>query len=219
MKTNFHLFSKGFISCLLLISSFQLHAQDIPSTILNKETYNAPTFSDLNVSRRVDGVAQLRWNSYPEDQLPTYFIEHSIDGIHFNAIGQLVAERKGGAFDFLHKEVVKGFNYYRLRVSAADGTSSYSGIQKLFCTRVKQVLRIFPNIAIGTANLLFDANDGEEMQVKILDMNGKAICENVVRFQSQIARLAVQDLDRGLYTLVVKRENGEQLRSKLLVAF
>ncbi len=219
MKTNFHLFSKGLISCQFIISAFLLHAQDIPSTFLNKETNYAPTFSDLNVSRRVDGAAQLRWNSYPEDNLPTYFIEHSIDGIHFNTIGQQAAERKGGTFDFLHKEVVKGLNYYRLRVSAADGTSSYSGIQKLFCTRSKQALRIFPNITIGTANLLFDANDGEEMQVRIFDLTGRAICENVVRFQSQIARLGVQDLDRGLYTVVVKRENGEQLRSKLLVAF
>jgi hypothetical protein len=219
MKTNLHLFSHSLTSCLFIIGSFLLHAQDIPSPPLNREINNAPTFAELNVSRRVDGVAQLRWNCFPGDNLPTYFIEHSIDGIHYNTIGQLVAERKGDAFDFLHKEVVKGLNYYRLRVSGADGTSSYSGIQKLFCPRVKQVLRIFPNVAIGTANLLFDANEGEEMQVKILDLTGRAISENVVRFQSQIARLGVQDLDRGLYTVVIKKENGEQFRSKLLVAF
>src|SRR5687768_2823770 len=98
MKTNLHLFLHGLTSCLFIISSFLLHAQDIPSTHLNREINNAPTFAELNVSRRVDGVAQLRWNSFPGNNLPTFFIEHSIDGINYNTIGQLVAERKGDDF-------------------------------------------------------------------------------------------------------------------------
>lgn len=80
-------------------------------------------------------------------------------------------------------------------------------------------LNIYPNPVMGRANLLLDANDGERIQVNVIDLTGRIVKEQVLVVKGQSATLALHDLSRGMYSVVVYRESGEQQRGKVMVAY
>jgi len=176
----------------------------------------------FEVTRRVDGAAQLQWSSLAERQEVIFYIEHSINNIDFTTVGEVTghrAVRNGFDYDFLHKEALKGINYYRLRILASDGSQSFTESQKVVIGYKKSTLSIFPNPAIGTTFLSINAREAEKVKVSIIDLAGCEIQSQIVVVKKNAASLDVSEVGRGMYTVIVIRENGEQLRSKLLVAF
>ena len=82
-----------------------------------------------------------------------------------------------------------------------------------------QVLNIYPNPAVGYTYLQLDARDNEMIKVSVFDLSGRQVSNQQVTVKGQKAELNIDDISRGMYSLIVHRDNGEQLRGKLLVAF
>jgi Subtilase family/Secretion system C-terminal sorting domain len=68
----------------------------------------------------------------------------------------------------------KGVRYYRLKIIDNDGNFSYSAIRPVvFDEEIKW--QIYPNPSPGIFNLSYQVNEGEGMEVKVYDLNGKKI--------------------------------------------
>lgn len=67
-----------------------------------------------------------------------------------------------------------GVRYYRLRIVDNDGSFRYSAIKPLiFNTDINW--QVSPNPSAGLFNLIFQANDGEMLTVKVLDATGRTV--------------------------------------------
>ena len=151
-----------------------------------------------------------------------YFIEHSTNGKDYSVIGQLTGKGetdRGYDYDFLHKDVKKGLNYYRLRMFSTAGKQTYSETRTLILSHKRQPLHIFPNPTMGRASLLLDAKDGERIQVVLFDLSGREVKKDMLTIKGQKAELDLNDLGRGIYSVTVIRSAGEQLRGKVLVTY
>ena len=204
-----------YLNAILVPSKF-LSCVNIYDIVLAAEIGN------FTVTKRVDGAAMLNWTSLSEKDNLMYFIEHSSDGITFNTIGEIAGRgdtETGFNYDFLHKDIQKGVNYYRLRMFSTTGKQTYSQTRKVIIGHKKSVLNIFPNPVMGIANLMVDARDGERVQVTVIDLTGREVMKQMLVIKGQTASLALQDLGRGMYSILVTRDNGEQLKGKVLVAY
>lgn len=204
-----------YLNAVLVPSKFQrcVNIFDIPLAVV---------MGEFTATRRVDGVAILRWSSLTEKDNMVFNIEHSTDGSNFTGIGEVAGRgdtERGFEYDFLHKEVSKGINYYRLRMVSTTGKSTFSETRKIIIGHKQMPLNIYPNPVMGRANLLLDANDGERIQVNVIDLTGRIVKEQVLVVKGQSATLALHDLSRGMYSVVVYRESGEQQRGKVMVAY
>lgn len=192
------------------------------SDINQKDNSAATVVENFMVTKRVDGAAQLHWSSLSDKIEVSFFIEHSVNGSDFVTVGEIASHavaQKDFSYDFLHKDASNGVNYYRLRIEAEDGQPVYTEVQKIVVGNKKQPLVIYPNPAIGSTFLSINANDDEKVKVSVLDLAGTEIESQIVIVKKHRASLDVSNTGRGMYTIVVSRTNGEQLRGKLLVAF
>ena len=204
-----------YLNAVLIPSKFQkcVNVFDIPLPV---------RMGDFTVNKRVDGAAVLRWNSLTEKDNIGYYIEHSVDGRTFTVVGHVPAKGDtdfGYDYDFLHREVNRGYNYYRLRMLSNNGENTYSETRRIVVGSQNQVLNIYPNPAVGYTYLQLDARDNEMIKVSVFDLSGRQVSNQQVTVKGQKAELNIDDISRGMYSLIVHRDNGEQLRGKLLVAF
>lgn len=79
--------------------------------------------------KHVGSVHELKWEVDCFDRV-VFNVERSADGIHFNSIGIISAEKSdcNKAFYFTDKNRLPGNNYYRLRIADANGTESHSPV-------------------------------------------------------------------------------------------
>jgi hypothetical protein len=204
-----------YLNAVLVPSKF-LSCVNIYDIVLSAEIGN------FTATKRVDGAAMLTWSSLSEKDNLVYIIEHSSDGVNFTSIGEVPGlgdTETGFNYDFLHKEVPKGINYYRLRMFSTTGKQSYSQTRKIIIGHKKSVLNIFPNPVMGVATLLIDARDGERVQVTVIDLSGREVKKQMLTIKGQTASLSLQELGRGLYSLLVIRDNGEYLKGKVMVTY
>jgi hypothetical protein len=240
MKLNVFNANNFLLAIATLLAFSSLKAQDIPHAISNLQTTPAgslvmamenmnhssdpltATMGEFNATKRVDGAAQLRWTSLTEKDNLVYFIEHSTDGSNYTTVGEVAGRgdsKTGFTYDFLHDEMERGVNYYRIRMVALGGKQAYSETRKLMVNHKLHVLHVFPNPAIGTANLILDAKDGENIIVSVTDVTGHELKKQQLVVKEHTARLDLNDFSRGMYSIVISLNSGEQVRGKLLVAF
>jgi hypothetical protein len=74
-----------------------------------------------------NNTVTINWSVINENNIATYEVEHSSDGIHFTTISAVNATRIN-AYNSSHNNPVAGSNYYRLKIVDANGIFTYSNI-------------------------------------------------------------------------------------------
>ncbi len=97
---------------------------------------------------------------------------------HFVKIGQVSSNGNSTTeqhYQFIDEEKNKwGVRYYRLKMVDHDGRFTYSSIRAVvFDEEIKW--QVYPNPSSGIFNLVYQMNEGENVTVKIHDMNGKLV--------------------------------------------
>lgn len=100
-----------------------------------------------------------------------------------------------------------GVRYYRLKMIDRDGRFTYSLIRPVvFDGKVQWA--VYPNPSAGIFNLVYQANDGEAVNMKVYDINGKQILQRKLPASGFVQKTDI-DLSRnhyssGIYLLEVK---------------
>jgi len=139
----------------------------------------------------------LHWQTTNDINAANYIIERSVNTRSFTSIG---TQNKGdaGASTWTDLQPSPGWNYYRIKVQRANGTSIYSNIRAVnFSTA--QTISIYPNPVTGYSfSVKLDALQ-QPLAYTLTDMQGKRVALGVVRQPAQ--KINTGALAKGYYLL------------------
>ena len=160
-----------------------------------------------------DGNVFLSWETATEMDNDFFDVEWSVDGVHFEKIGQV---QGGGttnepqSYNFLHRECVIGENYYRLRQvdlpagqAGFDGKFEYTNTINILIEQLKNIsINIYPNPA--TSYLVIESDYNGVAQ--LFSVSGQLVFEKNLLNN---ANWDISSLPKGTYFMkienVVKR--------------
>ncbi len=158
---------------------------------------------------------QLQWLTANELDIDRYFLQRSVDGRHWEDIGQVASQGNSidmQAYQFLDEKALRVKSYYRLRITGLDGTVEYSSLISIEGLPEKQNLQVFPNPTKGTFTLHLDAVDSanEPFTLEIIDLTGQIIFRqeyttNATQWTQPID--ALNGKPAGIYSVLIKK-NG-----------
>jgi glucose/arabinose dehydrogenase len=176
-------------------------------------SFDAITRNNVNI---------LNWTTSSEINLRMFEIERSYDGIHFETIGGVNANRLAGPGNYEWKDENhnSGYNYYRLRMVDFSGYYKYSAIVKVFCGIITgNELVVSPNPANDYLVWGTQLQQGGVASVRLISSNGavvKKMTEKTVTGFNSFRIDGLQKLPAGLYILEIST-NGVTRKSKVLL--
>jgi sugar lactone lactonase YvrE len=149
------------------------------------------------------GVAnQLKWEVDCFDDI-AFNIERSADGIHFSSIGNIHAVRMdcNKPFFFTDKNILPGNNYYRLRITEANGTVHYSAV--IFLNNKNSLnIRLMNNPIVNEVlDIELFSKTSSPTELICTDITGRVILHRqlpVITGTSQVA-INIADFAKGVY--------------------
>ena len=152
------------------------------------------------------------WSVANEKNIKNYQVEHSTSGDQFATIGTLNAKATGvnNNYQFLHQDVATGKNYYRLKMTDADGMVKYSATRLITLSRTTEVT-LYPNPVKSILNVKIRRPDGRSSTVKLLNSFGQQLKQMKASGSTQIDMSAYP---AGLY-LVQVNDGAEAITYKI----
>ena len=149
-----------------------------------------------------------------------FVVERSVDGIHFEALGQQNAEVRAAAqsYTFDDRQPAEGLAFYRLREVDADGSEDFSPIVAVRWSNPELVLAsIGPNPVAHTCQIQFQASGEAEYWYFLYDENGREIRRKSFLTLSGANKLsiAVNDLPNGIYYVILGKPGRRILVAKM----
>jgi hypothetical protein len=147
--------------------------------------------------------AILKWKTDNETNTLSFDVERSVDGIHFEKIGEVFAANTAGLHEYMFNDndPANAVNYYRLKQNDNDGKFTYSAVLRLTFGNNKQGLQVYPNPATNTISISSGVIAASKT-VYIYNMLGAKILEQHF-LNGQAIQVNVQALPRGTYKLIV----------------
>lgn len=149
----------------------------------------------------------------------TMVLERSADSRNFGPINTVAADaaRCNQPFNYTDADPLQGMNYYRLKVTDADGKISYSSIVALLnAVKGFDIISIAPNPVVADHfNLNVASAQAGKMEMAIFDMQGRLVSRQTLSLAAGFNSLPVNvgNLAAGSYTI---RGNIADERSKIM---
>ncbi len=160
------------------------------------------------------------WNTAQEINLKHFIVEHSNDGISFNAIGTVNAtgtSATNNSYEFVHDNPALGSNYYRLKQVDYDGTYTSSPTVRINFNSGNKSPIAYPNPVknILTLSIPFELFNLENYQVVIRDAKSSLVKkQNLTQATSQIK---LENLASGTYWLTLIDQKGNRIWGQTII--
>ena len=162
---------------------------------------------------------QLTWKAFSTNGSTNFSIEKSGDGIHFSSISNIIAttERCLLPFSFIDNDPLAGKNYYRLKITDADGVFFYSKV--ILIQNNKQGFEITAIMSDQhNTSLYLNSSIQQTVLMKLVAADGRLISsqsKTITVGRSQV-NLSIKNMADGIYNLVVYTNNGEVITRKFV---
>ncbi len=116
------------------------------------------TATTLQGIRNVDNSISLNWKTNAENNVATYTVEKSADGITFNAIAAKNPAMNNGmyaAYSIKDRLPFEEDNFYRIKIIFLNGSVGYTRVVKLALLKKTADISIYPNPARGKTFTLY----------------------------------------------------------------
>lgn len=177
------------------------------SAVILSDCLNAVAVSLLSFTAapQADNVL-LHWNVNMEVSTAKYIVQQSTDALNYKDIGTVTATGSTG-YNFTHYTPAAGINYYRLKITAQDGSFTYSDVKKVLFNG-KSDVSIFPNPASSSVSIvLTSATINKAATVQLVSADGKIVLQKKVSALSQTETLDVSGLAAGSYMIRIVTTN------------
>ncbi|HRD54684.1 MAG TPA: T9SS type A sorting domain-containing protein, partial [Flavobacteriales bacterium] len=157
---------------------------------------------------------QLDWQTATESNSAFFAVERMDETGAFQQIGQVAAAGNSAsttAYTFLDPQPLPGFNYYRLKMIDADGSSELSEVVSVANRYGSFVGSLFPNPAVDQINVAIAATEDMDVNLRVFDASGRLIREHrahAVPGQPTVT-MPLHGLESGQYLLMATLSNGE----------
>jgi hypothetical protein len=146
----------------------------------------------------------VEWITAEEKNNALFIIERSIDGKHFQSIGNV----KGNGtttdkhnYSFEDRDPSVGLNYYRLQTVESSGATSYSKIVSVI-QGLSGKIKVFPTLAQDKLTVIAETNKAEFFE--IVNLLNQTVVSGVFEVQKEVS---VSHLTNGLYILKIAGES------------
>lgn len=149
----------------------------------------------------------LNWVSVNEENMTSYELQRSPDGLHFETIQVSAARnRPENNYSYTDTRPLPGINYYRLKMNDNDNSFSYSGIRKVDYTGISAVaVSVAPNPAYGYINVQLSGMESGTYKLELINASGQSVYNRVIYITGpmQQERILPSSLQSGMYILKV----------------
>lgn len=161
----------------------------------------------------------LYWKIGLSDEPTVYEIEQADAKLDFKKIGEISDQTTNGKFHFVNTTLLKGSNYYRLKMIDQDGKFTHSGIIQLSHHDVLSDVTLFPNPSSGTVYLALKSQVKDELMYAIVNAQGQLMQQNsqVMGRGNNRLQLDLSDLPAGIYWMTVRLGSGDGQVSRRIV--
>lgn len=175
------------------------------STSLNITAAPVPITLLSFTGKAENDIIKIEWQTAQEINNAYFNIEHSIDGVNFKTLKNIVSKGNtsiGHTYDFADKKAINGANFYRLKQVDVDGKFAFSNI--VLVKNNAKTVAIFSNVVTNEI-LLTNVNTEGTSNYKIVDVTGKIAAKNTIKSNS----INVSGLANGSYFLnITNRDNS-----------
>jgi hypothetical protein len=158
--------------------------------------------------------AFLQWQTASEISFQYFDVQHSVDGMSFNAIARINGNQNSASqsnYSYTHTNISSGKHYYRLAYYDLDGSVRFSSIILLSPDKSNLRLQLYPNPAMSSIQLI-GASTLDGSVFTIMNTNGQTIKKGILNNQ----QIKVDELSSGQYWLMIGGQNGEPYKSSFI---
>ncbi|MBK8785984.1 MAG: T9SS type A sorting domain-containing protein [Chitinophagaceae bacterium] len=177
------------------------------SKIIDNRCFTLPVvLSEFTAIWREDYTA-LNWLVSSALNFSHFEIERSVDGVQFNAMGQVAYLVNKTAYSYTDRNIPMGYSklYYRLKLVDIDGNYAYSPIRVVFPTINESTVVIAPNPFTDKIGVWLSVSLATEtIRLKLLGINGQVIKEKEVKLDRGNHYLdlgSLAGIAKGVYVL------------------
>ncbi|WEK34721.1 MAG: T9SS type A sorting domain-containing protein [Candidatus Pseudobacter hemicellulosilyticus] len=158
-----------------------------------------------------NNAVQLDWYTVSEINSKQFVIEYSTDGVSFKAGGTVAANGNSNSrinYSYRFTNITGSTMYFRLLLVDLDGSTDYSSIAivKINGGGQKLVAEAYPNPFTEKVDIQLSLSRKSDIEVKLFDMNGRIVKNQVFSGQSGSNRISLNSLSAlrsGIYVLSV----------------
>lgn len=157
-------------------------------------------FTSITADANLKGEVDIKWSVVQGINTNQYFIQRSIDGLHWSNIGTVQSNRVEDLvqYSYIDMQPAGGINFYRVKEVDIDGTSYYSSIRKVNVELDN--FHIWPNPASDILNI--DNNTTALVSCKIITSTGQQIKN--IQLHAGTNHIDVKGMEQGTYVLVMQ---------------
>jgi hypothetical protein len=172
-----------------------------PFAVVDEQFTLPVTWLSFTAQKKED-IVLLEWKTASEQNSLDFLVQHSINGISWNTVGQINA---GGftssisTYQFIHQSPESGYNYYRIVQRDIDGKYSYSKVLQLYFDKNGNNLQILGN-PVNNGILLIQT--GQDTYLGIYTNDGKLLQQKL--YVAGLHNIDVSQYAKGVYYLKSK---------------
>jgi poly(beta-D-mannuronate) lyase len=167
-------------------------------------------------ARKYNNAARLNWVTANEENFSNYEIDRSTNGSDFKKIGSVHTTGNSNTQTYTFDDPAhnKGKNFYRLKMTDADGRFTYSPVRMInFAVSVN----VYPNPVKEILYIQSDAVSDKQMQIRLMAADGRVV-KSISTKQLSLASLPVANLSAGIYLLQVSTASGELFTERIVIS-
>ncbi len=200
-QTQVSLSDTSYISFVVTIDAASART-DRFMLLFSPQTVLAITATTLHAIRTVNNSIAISWKTIAETNVANYWVEKSANGISFNAISTIMAERNNGAdasYTFDDASPSTENNFYRIKINFANGTTKYSEVVKVGPLRNTVDVSVFPNPTTGRIlNLDMGKQLEGKYQLLLINTSGQQVWSSSIFYSNNNGNKIVVELPNKL---------------------
>lgn len=163
-------------------------------------------FLSFKVAKYDNSSVLITWQTATEQDNDYFAVEKSSDGITFTEFTRINGKGTSGnvsSYKTMDFQPLIGNNYYRIRQTDKDGSSTYTPVSTIQFSAVGTSISVFPNPTSSVITLQTEPSVNSRYQLS--DLKGNVI-ENK-QISSGRMQINVSQLPAAIYTLNIIRDN------------
>lgn len=143
---------------------------------------------------------RVNWKSQTESKSDAYELERSTDGKAFSRIATIVANGNASTYSHWDESPVKGTNYYRVKMTEANGKYAYSKVVSAVVAGNNNFsIEAFPNPVKNTVSINVNGTVAGKGNVTVSDITGRVIA--ISNVENNMADINMSSLANGVYLI------------------
>jgi hypothetical protein len=176
----------------------------------------------IDISALLNGnSAKVKWQTTQEENVATYYVERSIDGINFTTVTTALS-KGNGSFSYEVSDDISQLNatvvYYRIKAVDNSGVSKYSPRASISLTGSVKLV-VSPNPFTETVSISISSMEKAKAELRLINLTGQIVFQKATTIEKGRNSIVLNEfshISKGTYFLEIsigqKRETQKLVK-------